>query len=120
MLVHTLIASIRTCPKPTIFAVLHGFDKEFANLVSCSFWISVLGRNNCIQLLFIPVHHIILLFFFILLVSRVFIQIFLLVLPPYVLVVTKFALLALLTITGLEELTQHRLWIHTERHLLRL
>ena len=41
MLVHAFVASVWTGPEPTVFPVFDGVDKEFADFVSGSFWITV-------------------------------------------------------------------------------
>ena len=34
VLVHALVAAVRTMPKPTVLPILDGVDEEFANLIS--------------------------------------------------------------------------------------
>lgn len=78
MLVHALVASIRTCPEPTVLLVLDRLDEELAHLVGCCLGVAVLAEHNIPQLLFVPVVHVVLLlallFLFLLLVSAVGVQ----------------------------------------------
>jgi hypothetical protein len=78
VLVHALIASVRTCPEPSVFLVLDGCNEELANLVRCCLWIAVLAEHDLSQLIFVPVVHVVLLLLFFLgllvLVSAVGVQ----------------------------------------------
>ena len=46
MLIHTLVASIWTCPEPSILAIFDGFNEEFAHFIGRGFGISMLAHNN--------------------------------------------------------------------------
>ena len=55
MLVHAFISAIRTCPKPTIFALFNSLDEELADFVGCGFLIAFLRKYDTPQFLFIPI-----------------------------------------------------------------
>jgi hypothetical protein len=104
--------------------------------VSGRSWIPVLGGDDVPELFVVPLVHRI--YSMIASVSRplaahhmsaltqqfvvfpIQIQIPLLHLPPDIQIVTELALIPLLAVSRLVEPTQHRLRVHTERHLLRL
>ena len=46
MLIHTLVASVGTCPEPSILAVFDGFNEKFTHFVSRGFGVSMLAQNN--------------------------------------------------------------------------
>lgn len=46
MLVHALVAAVRTHPKPAVLAILNGLDKELADFVGCRLWVSVFAEDD--------------------------------------------------------------------------
>ena len=120
-----------TYPEPAVLSILDRLDEELADLVRRRLRIAVLAQHNRIQLLLIPICHVVL-YPYILLALFLLpilpwlpclalpIQTLLLRLPFYCQIVTKLALLPLLTIASLEELTQHRLRVDAKRDLLHL
>lgn len=124
MLVHALVAAIRTSPEPTVLAILNSLDKVLAHLIGRRLGVAVLGHDNTAQLLLVPINHIILLPVFILLLllqlSRISVQTLLLSLDTLTQVMRELALPPLLTSTLFEKLTQHSLGINTKRHFLDL
>lgn len=124
MLVHALVASIRTCPEPSVLLVLDGLDEELAHLVRCGLGVAVLAEHDIAQLLLVPIVYVVLLlallFLFLLLVSAVGVQTPLLRLALHIEVVRKLAALALFAVALLEELAEHRLGVDTKWHLLHL
>lgn len=67
MLIHALVASIRTCPKPTILPILHSFDKVLAYFICRRPRIAMFTQYYIAQLFFVPIFHPILLLLFLLL-----------------------------------------------------
>lgn len=61
MLVHALVAAVRTRPEPAVLSVLDGVDEVFAYLIRCRFRVAVFAHNHLPQLLLVPVFHAILL-----------------------------------------------------------
>lgn len=124
MLVHALVAAIRTSPEPTVLAILNSLDKVLAHLIGRRLGVAVLGKNNTAQLLLIPINHIILLSFLFLLLllqlSRISVQTLLLSLDTLTQVMRKLALPPLLTSALFEKLTQHSFRVHTKGHFLDL
>lgn len=120
MLVHALIAAIRTRPKPTVFAVLDRLDEVLAHLVRRRFRVAVLGHDHLAQLLLVPVLHPIFLLPLLVRFPRVLIQILLLSLPLHRQVVRELALLSLLAIPLFVELADDRFGVDAEGHLLHL
>ena len=122
MPVHALVASIWTGPEPAVLAVLDCLDEVFAHFVGRRLRVAMLAHNDLLQLLFIPLLHAVLLLLgallLLLLIFGIRIQRSFFRFTFHSKVVREFALLALLTGTFLEELTQHRLGIYSERHLL--
>ena len=49
MLVHALVASVRTRPAPAVFLVLDSFDKVFAHFLRCGFGVAVLAQDDLAQ-----------------------------------------------------------------------
>lgn len=49
MLIHALVASIRTSPEPTVLSVLDGIDEELADFVRGGLGIAMLARDNLPQ-----------------------------------------------------------------------
>lgn len=124
MLVHALVASIRTCPEPAILLVLDGLDEVLAHLVCCGLGVAVFAEHDIAQLLLVPVVHVVLLLalllLLLLLVSAVGVQAPLLRLALHIQVVGELAAFALLAVALLEELTKDCLGIDAEWHLLHL
>lgn len=124
MLVHALVASVWTCPEPTVLLVLDGLDEELAHLVCRGLRVAVLAEYDIAQLLLVPLIHVVLLLalllFLLLLVSTVGVQAPLLRLALHVQVVGELASLALFAVALLEKLAEHGLGVDTERHLLHL
>lgn len=122
MLVHAFITSVRASPEPTVLAILDGLNKVLANLVRGGLGVAMLAHDHIPQLLLVPISHIILLLrlFLLLLVDFSGISVQRLLGAIDIQIVTEFTLLAFLTSTLFEELTQHRLGVHTERHFLDL
>ena len=46
MFIHTLVASIWTCPEPSILAVFDSFNKKLAYFIRGGFGVSMLAQNN--------------------------------------------------------------------------
>ncbi len=120
MLVHALVAAIRTRPEPTVFAVLDRLNEVLAHFVRRRFRIAVLGHDHLPQLLLVPVFHPIFLLPLLLRFPSVLIQVYLLHLPLHRQVVRELALLPLLAIPLLVELAHDRFRVHAEGHFLHL
>jgi len=122
--IHALVAPVWARPKPSILRVLNCLDEVLAHLVRRRSLVSLLTQNNLVQLLFVPISHIILLlsFLFRLLIniSAIRIQTPLLRLPLHRKVVRELTLASLFAVALLEELAEHRLGVDTEWHLLHL
>lgn len=121
MLVHALVAAIRTGPEPAVLLVLDGLDEVLADLLGRRARVSMLAHNDIAQLLLVPVVYRVSLLSLLLGrldVSRVGVKIDLGRLALHVGVMAEFALAALLTVALLEEDTKHGLGVHAEGHLL--
>lgn len=120
MLVHALIAAVWTDPEPTVFAILDGGHKVFADLVGRRLLVALLGQDDGPQLLLVPVGRRLGLFLLLLLLSLVRVQVLLLRLALYRQVVRELALSALFAVALLEEDAHHRLGVDAKGHLLHL
>lgn len=120
MLVHALIAAVRTHPKPSILLVFHSLDEVLAHFVGCRLWVSVLAQHNVSQLLLVPIVHLVLLLLLFFKFSIVRVETSLLRLPLHSRVVREFAFAALVAMPFLEELAEHGLGVDTEGNLLHL
>ena len=49
MLVHALIAAVRTRPEPAVLTVLDGFDEELADFVGGGFGVAVLAQDDLVE-----------------------------------------------------------------------
>jgi len=125
MSVHALVTSIWTNPEPTVFLVLHSFDKVLAHFVGSCSRVSVLAQDDLPQFLFVPlIHRVILLFILCCLrccsVSAVRVNVLLGGLPLDAQIMAELALVALLAIALLVEHTENGLGVDAERNLLDL
>jgi len=59
--VFATISTIGTSPEPSIFAVLDGLNEELADFVGGGLGVAVLGKNNFVEFLLVPVIHCIVL-----------------------------------------------------------
>jgi hypothetical protein len=135
MLQQLILTSIRAFPEPTIFIIFYSFQEIFANDVGCCLGVTSLAKNNFFQLLLIPfVHGIYInsliiiqsccivqsrfLLTLLLLLSRIGIQIFLHAFTCNVKIMREFTLVALFTMTRLEELAQDSFRVSTKWNLL--
>lgn len=120
MLIHALIATIWTNPKPTVLAVFDGLDEVLAHFVGRGLLVTLLRQDNLAQLLFIPVCRSLHLLFLILLWSDIRVKVLLLRLSFDTQIVSKLALLSLFTVTLLVENADDRFGVDTERYFLNL
>jgi hypothetical protein len=118
--IHALIASVRTCPEPAVFLILHSLNKVFAHLIRRGLRIAMLAHNHLPQLLLVPRIHRILFLRILLRISRVRVQILLGSFPLHVRIVTELAFPSLLAVTLLEKHTEHCLRVDSEWDFLDL
>ena len=81
VLVHALVASIWTCPEPTIFTFFNSLNEELAHFVGRGLLVAFLGEHNRFQFLLVPIFRSLRFLLSLFLLPRVLVQIFLLAFP---------------------------------------